>query len=153
MRALRRDKIVNDGCELIEVQGLTRVQVSIGDFSTALLQLWRQQERGHLCHRRFLGWAAARQKETNRQPASKNYIFDRPARAGSGGQCRIAHIENESRLPSGIAEDFAKQASAQCRLSERLLMVDHFHCLIARPSCQATSRGQQVGPLPDSSCE
>src|SRR5260370_32841258 len=59
-------------------------------------------------------------------PTSKNYALNRPPRAGVCSPFRIAHIENKGRLPRGVTQDFAKQASPQRRFSQRLFMVDHF---------------------------
>src|ERR1700730_11167324 len=59
-------------------------------------------------------------------PTSKNYALNRPPRAGVCSPFRIAHIENKGRLPRGVTQDFAKQASPQRRLFQRLFMVDHF---------------------------
>ena len=84
------------------------------------------------------------------EPASDHHIFNRPPRAGSGCQGRVAHIENEGRLPRGVSQNFAKQGGPQRRFSERFLVVDHFRCLIAGPSGQPTSGRQQVRALPNS---
>ena len=51
-------------------------------------------------------------------PTSKNYTLNRPPRAGVCSPFRIAHIENKGRLPRGVTQDFAKQASPQRRFSQ-----------------------------------
>jgi hypothetical protein len=41
---------------------------------------------------------------------SENYILNGPPGAGSRAPHRIAHIEEEGRLPRGIADDLTEQA-------------------------------------------
>ena len=100
-----------------------------------------------VCEQRYAMYRAP----TALKPESKNYIRDRPPRAGGACQGWITHIENEGRLPRGIAHDIGKQARVARLFSQRFFVVDHFHRLIAGPSGHATRSGQQVRPLPGSS--
>ena len=67
------------------------------------------------------------------------------------GQSGIAHVENERRLPTGVARDLTQQGEVRWGPAQRTLTVDHLHGLITRPPCQTAGGSEKMGPLPDPS--
>src|SRR5580704_3457668 len=83
---------------------------------------------------------------------SDEHSLNRTARTGVGQQLWIAHIENKSRLPSGICGDLVEQRGARGRPAQGPLMVHHFHGLVAGARGKSVGSREEMRALPDSPC-
>src|SRR5260370_30978436 len=84
--------------------------------------------------------------------SSDDYSLNWTAVAYMGRKLRIAHIENKSRLPSGICGDFVEQRGARGRSAQRPLMVHHFHGLVTGARGKSVGSREEMRALPASAC-